>query len=192
MYPFRFIRTDYTMKQIKVRIHGMPKPSPKRDEVYQFIKNFKCAHDGHSPTYREICDHMNWKYESIAYECVKRLVSDGKLVLDSRHRIMLVGGKYKGPSHETVEAILVLQIPQQRPKRRKRIERDNNIRDMYRAQKGLCWWCGDELHGVYQIDHRLPVAKGGSDDWANLCLACPDCNSKKSDKMPHEFNGRLL
>jgi hypothetical protein len=33
-----------------------------------------------------------------------------------------------------------------------------------------------------QIEHIVPVAKGGSSEEANLWLACPICNSHKSDK----------
>jgi hypothetical protein len=32
------------------------------------------------------------------------------------------------------------------------------------------------------IEHTIPLAKGGSDDEANLRLACPICNGHKSDK----------
>jgi hypothetical protein len=33
-----------------------------------------------------------------------------------------------------------------------------------------------------EIEHILPVGKGGSDDESNLWLACPICNGHKSDK----------
>lgn len=35
------------------------------------------------------------------------------------------------------------------------------------------------MFGWLQIDHILPVAKGGSDDEGNLCLACEFCNQYK-------------
>ncbi len=35
------------------------------------------------------------------------------------------------------------------------------------------------VFGWLQIDHILPVAKGGSDDEGNLCLACEFCNQYK-------------
>lgn len=34
-----------------------------------------------------------------------------------------------------------------------------------------------------EIEHILPLAKGGSDDEFNLWLACPLCNGHKSDKV---------
>ena len=34
-----------------------------------------------------------------------------------------------------------------------------------------------------EIEHIIPLAKGGTDDEMNLWLACPICNSHKSDKI---------
>lgn len=67
-----------------------------------------------------------------------------------------------------------------------------DIQVMYRAQKGLCWWCGKQLNGNYEIDHRIPVSRGGTNYPNNLCLCCRACNRSKSDKLPGEWNGRLL
>jgi 5-methylcytosine-specific restriction endonuclease McrA len=32
----------------------------------------------------------------------------------------------------------------------------------------------------YQIDHKVPIYKGGTNDLDNLCIACRDCNRYKS------------
>lgn len=61
-----------------------------------------------------------------------------------------------------------------------------------KSQKNLCWWCGCELEKVYHIDHRVPLSRGGSNNLDNLCATCPTCNLSKNDKLPHEWNGRLL
>ncbi len=34
-----------------------------------------------------------------------------------------------------------------------------------------------------EIEHIIPLARGGTDDEMNLWLACPICNSHKSDKL---------
>jgi 5-methylcytosine-specific restriction endonuclease McrA len=40
-----------------------------------------------------------------------------------------------------------------------------------------CFYCGDtETH---HVDHFFPIAKGGTDAWANLVRACADCNLSK-------------
>jgi hypothetical protein len=67
-----------------------------------------------------------------------------------------------------------------------------DIRQHYKSQKGLCWWCSKPLGETYHVDHRVPISRGGSDNPENLCLTCPHCNLNKSDKMPWEWIGRLL
>lgn len=61
-----------------------------------------------------------------------------------------------------------------------------------KTQGSKCWWCDNALNGDYHIDHRIPLARGGSNDPSNLCIACPTCNMSKGAKLPHEWNGRLL
>lgn len=36
---------------------------------------------------------------------------------------------------------------------------------------------------AFEIDHIIPIAKGGIDDLRNLCLACPECNRYKRDRI---------
>lgn len=67
-----------------------------------------------------------------------------------------------------------------------------DVDTQYRSQKGLCWWCEKELNGIYHIDHRIPLSRGGSDKATNIVISCPLCNERKHDKLPHEWNGRLL
>lgn len=68
-----------------------------------------------------------------------------------------------------------------------------DIELLMRSQKGLCWWCGAPIHGKkYDVDHRIPLNRGGSNAPENLCITCPSCNRSKQDKLPQEWNGRLL
>lgn len=62
----------------------------------------------------------------------------------------------------------------------------------YTSQKGLCWWCGDALNGKYHVDHVIPLVKGGTNWPNNIVCSCADCNLRKHDKLPHEWNGRLF
>jgi 5-methylcytosine-specific restriction endonuclease McrA len=54
-----------------------------------------------------------------------------------------------------------------------------------------CWWCRNPM-SEWHIDHRIPLARGGSNYPNNLCLACPRCNMSKQGKTPQEWAGRLL
>lgn len=35
-----------------------------------------------------------------------------------------------------------------------------------------------------ELDHIIPIAKGGAHVWSNLQCACRECNAAKSDKAP--------
>lgn len=36
---------------------------------------------------------------------------------------------------------------------------------------------------TFHIEHVVPIAAGGSEDYDNLALACPSCNLRKSDRV---------
>lgn len=60
------------------------------------------------------------------------------------------------------------------------------------SQRGVCWWCPASIAFAYEVDHKVPVSRGGTNDVGNLCLACRSCNNKKRARLPHEWVGRLL
>lgn len=62
-----------------------------------------------------------------------------------------------------------------------------DVRRLYDAQEGLCYWCKKPLNGHYDVDHVIPVSRGGSNDPSNLVLACKHCNSSKNDSLPDEW-----
>ena len=35
----------------------------------------------------------------------------------------------------------------------------------------------------FEVEHVVPSSRGGADDESNLCLACPACNVRKSDRL---------
>jgi 5-methylcytosine-specific restriction endonuclease McrA len=55
---------------------------------------------------------------------------------------------------------------------------------------GLCAYCG--VSGVLHADHRIPLARGGSNSIDNIIPACPVCNFRKSTMTEAEFRTRLL
>jgi 5-methylcytosine-specific restriction endonuclease McrA len=77
------------------------------------------------------------------------------------------------------------------------------IQEQLKRQKYKCYYgfCGyakfmKQPNGMslFHIEHVVPLSRGGSNDISNIVLACPTCNLKKHDKLPHEFpeGGRLL
>ena len=71
---------------------------------------------------------------------------------------------------------------------RRRPSKDR-LRFMYLSQNCRCWFCGDELLGVElaTVDHLTPIARGGTNDWANIVLACSYCNGRKAAKTLDEY-----
>ncbi len=42
-----------------------------------------------------------------------------------------------------------------------------------------------------EIDHRTPLALGGTDEPDNLQILCQHCNSRKGDRSADEYEGRI-
>jgi len=54
---------------------------------------------------------------------------------------------------------------------------------------GRCGYCG--APGALAVDHRLPIARGGTNRIENLIPACKTCNSRKHLMTEEEFRARL-
>lgn len=67
-----------------------------------------------------------------------------------------------------------------------------DVKLQYKSQKGRCWWCNKEVGDKYHIDHLTPLSRGGSNSPNNIVIACETCNLSRNNKMPHEWNGKLL
>src|SRR5260221_4894948 len=71
---------------------------------------------------------------------------------------------------------------------------DEDINKQYIRQKMRCYYCGKTIKKTYEIDHIIPVSRGGTNHPSNIVLACKSCNASKKDKLLHEWikGGRLL
>jgi len=63
---------------------------------------------------------------------------------------------------------------------------------LLKQQKGLCYYCDKRIttKGSH-IDHIKPVCKNGTNEYKNLALACPRCNSHKGSLMLRTFLKKL-
>lgn len=50
-----------------------------------------------------------------------------------------------------------------------------------------CAYCGRSDLPL-TVDHIIPKARGGEDNWDNLITACVSCNNRKGDRTPDEAN----
>ena len=62
------------------------------------------------------------------------------------------------------------------------IEIDRRVRNSARNRCGYCLSPQYLVMARLEIEHIIPISKGGSNDESNLWLACPLCNGYKSDK----------
>lgn len=65
------------------------------------------------------------------------------------------------------------------------------LREIVLGQEPLCWYCRQRglIVAADTVDHKLPKARGGTDDRDNLCGACSTCNYSKGDRTAAEFLG---
>ncbi len=57
---------------------------------------------------------------------------------------------------------------------------------------GLCHYCGRKM--VFKeitMDHLVPLARGGKSNKDNLVPSCKDCNNKKKNMLPMEWEDYL-
>jgi 5-methylcytosine-specific restriction endonuclease McrA len=69
------------------------------------------------------------------------------------------------------------------------------VREWWASQKKVCHWCGKRCAKDAEMDHIVPLKLGGAHEAHNLCVACRDCNRRKSARDPivwAQMIGKLL
>lgn len=78
-------------------------------------------------------------------------------------------------------------ISRRRRARKKGAAGDHTQSDVLRLlqnQKHCCAYCKKKVKKTYEVDHIVPLAKGGSNAPDNLQILCVSCNRRKSAKDP--------
>jgi len=73
-------------------------------------------------------------------------------------------------------------------------EKISRRQSVYIRDRGICFYCNKEIKEDIdvEIDHIIPLSRGGSDNYSNLILSCRKCNQKKLDKTSMEFCGKNI
>jgi len=64
---------------------------------------------------------------------------------------------------------------------------DQDIANIRQRLRDRCAYCGVALNGSGEIDHIIPVSRGGDNSPTNLTLACLTCNRDKHAKTAQEY-----
>jgi len=62
-----------------------------------------------------------------------------------------------------------------------------DIKRQYKLQRGRCYYYTRPLRKVFELDHVIPVSKGGGNESGNVVCACPECNKRKYTSDAEEF-----
>lgn len=64
---------------------------------------------------------------------------------------------------------------------------------IYEREKKKCFYCGKNLKfRQITLDHYLPKSKGGTEDIFNLVLSCRKCNRLKGNKIPRNYERKII
>jgi len=60
-------------------------------------------------------------------------------------------------------------------------------RNIFYRDKNRCQYCGKVFQQrELNLDHIIPISRGGTSCWENVVCACISCNTKKGDRLPSE------
>ena len=88
-----------------------------------------------------------------------------------------------------VPRVITLQFYDKLPNRRIRFSREN----IYLRDHNTCQYCGQRFRrSDLNIDHVIPLSKGGQTVWRNVVCSCIPCNSKKGGLVPEQAGMKLF
>jgi 5-methylcytosine-specific restriction endonuclease McrA len=66
-------------------------------------------------------------------------------------------------------------------------------RNIFHRDRSRCQYCGGAFaQRDLNLDHVVPLSRGGHSEWTNVVTACVPCNSRKGNRLPEEAGMRLV
>jgi 5-methylcytosine-specific restriction endonuclease McrA len=88
-----------------------------------------------------------------------------------------------------VPRVVLLRYFDRLPRQEVRFTRKN----IYFRDKNRCQYCGRKFATrELNLDHVVPLSRGGRTSWDNVVCCCFSCNHRKGHHLPHEAGMRLI
>lgn len=88
-----------------------------------------------------------------------------------------------------VPRVILLLYYDQLPPQEVRFTRKN----IYMRDKNKCQYCGRRASTKeLNLDHVVPLSRGGRSTWENIVCCCVECNARKGSRIPLEAGMRLI
>lgn len=66
-------------------------------------------------------------------------------------------------------------------------------RNIFYRDRNRCQYCGKVfVQRDLNLDHVVPLSRGGRSEWTNVVAACVPCNGRKGNRLPEEAGIRLI
>lgn len=66
-------------------------------------------------------------------------------------------------------------------------------RNIFFRDRNRCQYCGKVFsQSELNLDHVVPLSRGGQSSWDNVVCACMPCNSRKGNRTPQESGMHLI
>jgi 5-methylcytosine-specific restriction endonuclease McrA len=66
-------------------------------------------------------------------------------------------------------------------------------RNIFHRDRNRCQYCGRVFPQCeLNLDHVVPLSRGGKSSWINVVCACIPCNTRKGDRNPAQVGMRLV
>ena len=88
-----------------------------------------------------------------------------------------------------VPRVIMLMLYDRLPPRRIKFTR----RNIYLRDNNTCQYCGKKLStDKLNLDHVVPLSRGGRNTWTNVVCSCIPCNMRKGNKTLRQSKMRLI
>ncbi|RLE08832.1 HNH endonuclease [Candidatus Aerophobetes bacterium] len=88
-----------------------------------------------------------------------------------------------------IPRVILLLIYDKIPPREVKFTRKN----IYKRDRNTCQYCGRRFKSEdLNLDHVIPLSRGGKDTWENVVCSCVQCNLRKGNKTLAEAGMKLI